>query len=263
VKIISRRRLVVLSALAALVPLTACGGDGSSGAGGEGGTTSTITVLAASSLTGVFTELGKQFESEHDEVTVTFAFDSSATLAQQAVGGAPADVLATADTKNMDKVTAEALTAAPPVAFASNTLEIAVPPGNPAHVASLTDLAAPGVKVVVCAPAVPCGSAATKVEQAAGVDIRPVSEEQSVTDVLGKVSAGEADAGLVYVTDVKGAGDGVQGITFPQSSAAVNSYPIAALKASRNAALADAFVRAVTGSAGQQVLAAAGFAKAP
>jgi molybdate transport system substrate-binding protein len=102
-----------------------------------------------------------------------------------------------------------------------------------------------------------------KVEEATGVDIAPVSEEQSVTDVLGKVTAGEADAGLVYVTDVKGAAGGVQGITFAQSSAAVNSYPIAALKASRNAALADAFVRAVTGDAGQQVLAAAGFAKAP
>jgi molybdate transport system substrate-binding protein len=271
------RLTLVVGALTLALGAAGCGGgygDSASGSGSSGSSSASsgtssgglsghITVFAAASLKRTFTRIGADFEKAHPGTKVTFSFAGSSDLVAQIQQGAPADVLATADTKNMDRVTAEALTAAPPVAFASNTLEIAVPPGNPAHVASLTDLAAPGVKVVVCAPAVPCGSAATKVEQAAGVDIRPVSEEQSVTDVLGKVSAGEADAGLVYVTDVKGAGDGVQGITFPQSSAAVNSYPIAALKASRNAALADAFVRAVTGSAGQQVLAAAGFAKAP
>jgi molybdate transport system substrate-binding protein len=136
-----------------------------------------------------------------------------------------------------------------------------VPPGNPAKIAGLADLARSGVKVVLCAPAVPCGSAAAKVEAAAQIDIKPVSEEQSVTDVLGKVTTGEADAGLVYVTDVKGAGDKVQGVEFAESSAAVNTYPIATLKASKNAALAEAFLKAVTGEPGQGILATAGFAK--
>ena len=272
----SRPALVATAVTLALGTVGCGGGSGDSTSKGSptgsssreasstgGGPSGEITVFAAASLKKTFTRIGADFEKAHPGAKVTFSFAGSSDLVAQIQQGAPADVLATADTRNMGRVTAESLTAAPPVVFASNTLEIAVPAGNPAHVSSLADLVQPGVKVVLCAPAVPCGSAATKVEQAAGVDIKPVSEEQSVTDVLGKVSAGEADAGLVYVTDVEGAGDAVQGITFPQSSAAVNSYPIAALKASRNAALADAFVQAVTGAPGQQVLAAAGFAKAP
>ncbi|KRE58973.1 molybdate ABC transporter substrate-binding protein [Phycicoccus sp. Soil748] len=268
-----RPAVLALVAAASTVALgtAACGGS----TGSAGGTTSSrssssslglsgsITVFAAASLKRTFTRIGADFEKAHPGTTVTFSFAGSSDLVAQIQQGAPADVFASADTENMDKATAESLTAATPVVFASNTLEIAVPPGNPAKVASLADLGRPGVKVVLCAPAVPCGAAAAKVEQAAGVDIKPVSEEQSVTDVLGKVSAGEADAGLVYVTDVKGAGDSVQGITFPQSSAVVNSYPVASLKSSRNKAVADAFVAAVTSSAGQQVLAAAGFAEAP
>lgn len=267
-------RLALLATAATLaIGTAACGNDSADGAAGSSSTSSSssgsgglsgdITVFAAASLKKTFTQIGSDFEKAHPGTKVTFSFAGSSDLVAQIQQGAPADVFASADTKNMDKVTAESLTAATPVVFASNTLEIAVPPGNPAKVATLADLAKPGVKVVLCAPAVPCGSAAAKVEQAAGVDIKPVSEEQSVTDVLGKVSAGEADAGLVYVTDVKGAGDSVQGITFAQSSAAANAYPIAALKASRNAAVAAAFVDAVTSPAGQQVLAAAGFAKAP
>ncbi len=161
----------------------------------------------------------------------------------------------------MDKATGDSLTATAPVNFASNTLEIAVPPGNPARITDLADLAKSGVKVVLCAPAVPCGSAAATVETAAKIDIKPVSEEQSVTDVLGKVTTGEADAGLVYVTDIKGAGDKVEGVEFPESSSAVNTYPIATLKSSKNAAVAVAFLAAVTGDPGQGVLASAGFAK--
>lgn len=235
---------------------------GSGGASGNG-LSGEITVFAAASLKKTFTQIGADLEKANPGASVKFSFAGSSDLVAQIQQGAPADVFASADTKNMDKVTAESLTSADPVVFASNTLEIAVPPGNPAKITSFADLTKSGTKVVLCAPAVPCGSAAAKVEAAAGVDIKPVSEEQSVTDVLGKVTAGEADAGLVYVTDVLGAGDTVQGITFPESSAAVNSYPIAALKASKNAALAEAFVEAVTGEGGQQVLADAGFAKAP
>ena len=142
-----------------------------------------------------------------------------------------------------------------------NTLTIAVAPGNPKKIASLKDLAQPGISVVVCAPQVPCGSATQKVEQAAGVQLQTVSEESQVTDVLTKVESGEADAGLVYVTDVLGAGDKVTGVPFPEAAGAVNTYPIAVLKQSQNPELARKFADLVTGEAGQKVLAADGFAK--
>lgn len=220
-------------------------------------------MFAAASLTKTFTQIGAEFEKAHPGTKVRFNFAGSSDLVAQLQQGAPADVFASADTRNMEKATADALTAGAPVVFASNTLQIAVPAGNPAGVTSLQDLAKRGVKVVVCAAQVPCGSAAAKVEATAGLEIEPVSEEQNVTDVLGKVLAGEADAGLVYVTDVKGAGGRVEGVEFPEASVAVNTCPIAALKDSRNPVLAAAFVEAVTGPAGQSALAAAGFAKAP
>ena len=268
-----RGKFSVLSVLAVAGLVLTTAGCGSGDEAPQGGATSSdtsssspalsgeITVFAAASLKKTFTEIGAEFEKAHPGTKVTFNFAGSSDLVAQLQQGAPADVFASADTKNMDKATGDSLTAAAPVNFASNTLEIAVPPGNPAKIASLADLARSGVKVVLCAPAVPCGSAAAKVETAAKIDIKPVSEEQSVTDVLGKVTAGEADAGLVYVTDVKGAGDKVEGIEFPESSSAVNIYPIASLKASKNAALADAFLKAVTGEPGQGILATAGFAK--
>ena len=267
------RPLATLAAAALVLATAACGSDAGDPASSNASSSSSsssspalsgeITVFAAASLKKTFTAIGAEFEKAHPGAKVTFNFAGSSDLVAQLQQGAPADVFASADTKNMDKATGDSLTAASPVNFASNTLEIAVPPGNPAEVASLADLAEPGVKVVLCAPAVPCGSAAAKVETAAKVDIKPVSEEQSVTDVLGKVTSGEADAGLVYVTDVKAAGDKVEGVEFAESSAAVNTYPIATLKSSRNAALADAFLQAVTGEPGQGILAAAGFAKAP
>ncbi|SDP43761.1 molybdate transport system substrate-binding protein [Pedococcus dokdonensis] len=266
------RSLGLPAGLALLLTTAACGsgssddespqgGGSSSTLSGGGELTGTVTVFAAASLKKTFTEIGAEFEKAHPGVTVTFNFAGSSDLVAQIQQGAPADVFASADTKNMDKATGDSLTAAAPVAFASNTLEIAVPPGNPAKIAGLADLARPGVKVVLCAPEVPCGAAAAKVEAAGKIDLKPVSEEQSVTDVLGKVTAQEADAGLVYVTDVKGAGDAVEGVEFPESSSAVNTYPIAALKNSRNATAAAAFVQAVTGDLGQGILAAAGFGK--
>jgi molybdate transport system substrate-binding protein len=148
-----------------------------------------------------------------------------------------------------------------PVNFASNVLTIAVAPGNPKGIKSFQDLTKPGLNVVVCAPPVPCGAATKKVEDATGVKLNPVSEETAVTDVLGKVSTGQADAGLVYVTDVKGSGGKVTGIDFPDSAQAVNTYPIAALKDAGNADLANKFVSYVTGEAGQKVLNQAGFGK--
>lgn len=255
-----RRRAPMLTALLLGMAVSACGSDASDGSS-SGTTTKTLTVYAASSLTSPFTELGKQFEADHKDAKVRFSFGGSSDLVAQIQQGAPADVFASADTANMDKATGDDLVEGDPVNFASNTLEIAVPPDNPAGVASFKDLSKPGTKVVVCAPEVPCGSAAQKVQDASGVTIKPVSEEQSVTDVLNKVQTGEADAGLVYVTDVKAAGDKVKGITFPESSSAVNTYPIAALADSKDKDLAQQYVDLVTGDAGQQVLAHAGFAK--
>ena len=170
-------------------------------------------------------------------------------------------MFASADTANMDKLTGEDLQADDPQNFASNTLEIVTPPDNPAGITSFADLAEDGVNVVVCAPEVPCGAATVKAEEATGVDLSPVSEEQSVTDVLAKVTSGEADAGLVYVTDVTAAGDAVTGVPFPESSDIVNTYPIVALKDSEHADLAQEFVELVLGDTGQAILAEAGFAQ--
>jgi molybdate transport system substrate-binding protein len=234
---------------------------GSAGSPSSGAPTTTVTVFAAASLKTTFTALGQQFQSSHAGTEVTFSFGGSSDLVTQLQQGAPGDVFASADTKNMDKANADDLVKGSPVDFASNTLEIAVPPDNPATVTSFADLAKAGVKVVVCAPQVPCGAAAQKVEAATGVDVEPVSEESSVTDVLNKVTSGEADAGLVYKTDVRSAGDKVLGIPFPESSEAVNVYPIAVLAGSEDAELAQEFVDLVTGDDGQQVLADAGFGK--
>lgn len=256
-----KRRVGALAAMLLLATVAACGSGSPSPSSKPSGGTQKLTVYAASSLTSTFTELGKKFEAEHKGVKVSFSFGGSSDLVAQIQQGAPADVFASADTKNMDKAVAAKTVQGAPANFASNTLEIAVPPNNPAGVSSFKDLAKAGTKVVVCAPEVPCGAATKKVGQASGVTLKPVSEEQAVTDVLTKVESGEADAGLVYVTDVKVAGNKVKGVTFPESSAAVNTYPIAALAKSKNATLAKAFVDLVTGTEGQSVLARAGFAK--
>jgi len=225
---------------------------------GGGGT---VMVFAAASLKKTFTEIGEQFKTDNPGVTVEFNFAGSSDLVTQLTQGAKADVFASADTKNMDKAVEAGLVEGDPVNFASNTLTIAVAPGNPKQITSFQDLTKPGLNVVVCAPQVPCGSATTKVEEAAGVQLAPVSEESSVTDVLNKVTTGQADAGVVYVTDALGAGDKVASVAFPESAGAVNTYPIAALKTAGSAELARKFIDAVTGEAGQKTLSAAGFAK--
>jgi molybdate transport system substrate-binding protein len=222
--------------------------------------TGDITVFAAASLKATFTELGTQMEKDNPGTKVTFNFAGSSDLVTQLTQGAPADVFASADTNNMTKAVDAGLVAGDPVNFATNTLTIVTPPGNPKKIASFADLAKAGTQVVVCAPQVPCGSATQKVEQSTGVTLTPVSEESAVTDVLGKITSGQADAGLVYVTDAKGAGDKVTEVPFPESNGAVNTYPIAALKASKNPAAAQKFVDLVSGPGGQKVLAAAGFA---
>lgn len=239
-------------------------GCGSSDEGASDQTTTppeerTLTVLAAASLTDSFTALEKKFESAHPGVDVKISFAGSSALVQQITNGAPADVFASADEKNMKKVTDAGLASGTPEIFATNQLQIAVPPDNPASIASFADLAKDGVVVVVCAPQVPCGSATEKVEQATGITLKPASEEQDVKSVLNKVQAGEADAGVVYVTDVNSAGDKVKGIAFPESSKAINSYPIAALKDAPQADLAKEWVEMVLGAEGKAELEKVGF----
>jgi molybdate transport system substrate-binding protein len=220
-----------------------------------------ITVFAAASLKATFTELAADFEAANPGTTVTLNFAGSSDLVTQITEGAPADVFASADTKNMTKITDAALNDGDPVNFATNVLEIATPPGNPGGVIDFASLADPDLKVVICAPEVPCGAATVTVETASGVELAPVSEESSVTDVLGKITSGEADAGLVYVTDVAAAGDTVEGIEFAESSEAVNTYPIVALTGSQAPDVAAAFAAFVASADGQAVLAAAGFGK--
>jgi molybdate transport system substrate-binding protein len=222
---------------------------------------SKIIVFAAASLKKAFTDIGAQFKTENPGASVEFSFAGSSDLVTQLTQGAPADVFASADTKNMDKAAQAGVLAGAPVNFASNTLTMAVAPGNPKKIGSFKDLTQQGLNVVVCAPQVPCGSATQKVEQATGVTLNPVSEESSVSDVLNKVTTGQADAGIVYVTDAIGAGDKVDSVTFPEAAGAVNTYPIAALKGSKNPDLARKFVDLATGEFGQKVLSAVGFAK--
>ncbi|MDY7527455.1 MULTISPECIES: molybdate ABC transporter substrate-binding protein [unclassified Cryobacterium] len=267
-----RHVLASLAVLAVAALTTACAGPAGAGAsasasaaasaastGAASRAPETLTVFAAASLKKTFTELATEFEAANPGVTVALNFAGSADLVTQITEGAPADVFASADTKNMAKLTDAGLVADAPTVFATNTLEIAVPPGNPAGVTSFADLANPATKVVICAAQVPCGTATTTIEKATGVTLMPVSEENAVTDVLGKVSSGEADAGLVYVTDIAGAGTSVLGIPFPESGSAVNSYPIGVVATSPHRDLGTLFADFVTGPTGQKVLTAAGF----
>jgi molybdate transport system substrate-binding protein len=218
-----------------------------------------LTVFAAASLNETFTALGKQFQTDNPGATVKFNFAGSSDLAQQIVNGAPADVFAAASDATMKTVTDGGAAAGEPVIFAKNVLQIATAPGNPKGIATFADLAKPDLKVVVCAPQVPCGAAATKIEQATGVTLAPVSEEPDVKSALGKVTSGDADAGLVYVTDVAAAGPSVQGVTFPEATQATTNYPIVVTADAPQPELAAKFQQLVTGALGQKTLAAAGF----
>lgn len=239
-------------------PSSSSSGGGSTDTSPSG----TVTVFAAASLTDVFETIADEFRSQNPSIKVVFSFAGSSDLVSQLIEGAPADVLASADQDNMKKAEDGGIIAGTPELFASNTLQIVVPTGNPSGVEDFADLARGNVKVVVCAPQVPCGAATEKVEQSTGTVLKPVSEESSVTDVLAKVTSGEADAGLVYVTDVERAGDAVEGISFDGADSARNLYPISATKDSANPEGAAAFIAFVQSSAGQKILADAGFAPA-
>nr|WP_306999269.1 molybdate ABC transporter substrate-binding protein [Amycolatopsis thermophila] len=231
-------------------------GCGSS-SGGSGNTT--LTVFAAASLTESFTALKTAFESAHPGTEVKFNFAGSSSLVQQMSNGARADVFASADQANMDKAVQAGVIDGSPALFATNKLTIAVAPGNPKRITSFADLAEGGLTVVVCAPQVPCGSATQKVEQKTGVTLKPASEEQDVKQVLNKVQTGDADAGLVYVTDAAGAAGKVAQVDFPEAAQAINNYPIAVVKNAPQSDLARQWVQFVLGAQGRAELQKAGF----
>ncbi|MDT3346060.1 molybdate ABC transporter substrate-binding protein [Microbacterium aquilitoris] len=244
-------RPLALGALALL--LTGCAAPAPSPSSSSGAVTGSLTIYAAASLKGSFDEIDEAFTAQHPGVAISPVYDGSSTLATQIAEGAPADVFASADESTMAKVSKFALD---PAVFASNTLVIAVPAGNPKKVSTLADLA--DVVTVLCAPEVPCGAASAKLLTAADVTVDAASLEQNVTAVLTKVAAGEADAGLVYATDVVGRSD-VASVVPEGADEVVNRYPIAALKDAANPDAAAAFVAFVRSEAGRKILAAHGF----
>jgi molybdate transport system substrate-binding protein len=245
-----------VAAVVAVVALAAAGCGSRDDAKSEG---HRLVVFAAASLKKSFSDIGDRFKADNPGTDIEFSFAGSSDLVTQLTQGAPAEVFASADAANMDKAADADLVAGNPVNFASNTLTIVAAPGNPKRITTFDDLTRPDLSVVVCAPQVPCGSAIEKVEKATGVQLNPVSEESQVTDVLGKVTSGQADAGLVYVTDAQAAGDKVTAVPFGGSADAVNTYSIAVLKQSTQHELARTFVDFVTGEAGQKALRSAGF----
>lgn len=261
------RRTLMRTTASALAAWLLCGcaanvagGSAVSGAHQSEGTL--LTVMAASSLRVAFADLASRFQAAHPGTKVQLVVAGSADLLAQLEQGAPGDVLATADTATMARAESRNLIAGQPVDFATNTMTIVVPPGNPAGVQSVADLADPDVAVVLCAPQVPCGAAALRVAQRSGIDIKPVSEENAAADVLGKVSSGEADAGIVYVTDARAAANKVSEVAIPAAQNASSTYPIAVVAGAEQPALASEFQDFVLATTGQQVLTDAGFGPA-
>ncbi|BBB00847.1 putative ABC transporter substrate-binding protein [Actinacidiphila reveromycinica] len=219
----------------------------------------TVVVFAAASLQESFTALGKDFQQAYPGTKVVFSFGGSDQLAASITGGAPADVFAAASPATMKTVTDKGDASAAPTDFVRNQLEIATLPGNPKKISSLKDLTGSGLSVVLCAKTVPCGAAAQTALTASGLKLTPKSYEQDVKSALTKVELKEADAAVVYQTDVKSAGGKVQGVNFPESAKAINEYPIAPLKDAPNPDGAAAFISLVKSAEGQKVLGQAGF----
>ena len=268
---ISRRAAIAAVSLLSAVSLAACGGSASnsstgaaSGAasanasGGAQKATGKVTVLAAASLQNAFEEIEKTVEKDNPGLDVTFDFQGSQDLVSSLAGGNSADVLATANNSTM-KTAADQKLVGDQTEFATNVLTLIVPKGNPKKITGL-DSSLDGANLVICAPEVPCGEATKKLADAQGVTLNPVSEEQKVTDVRGKVESGEADAGIVYTTDAAAAKDKADKIDIPDGGV-VNHYPIAPTAKPENPAGAQVFIDAVTGKTGQEILAKHGFGK--
>ncbi|HEX9096855.1 MAG TPA: molybdate ABC transporter substrate-binding protein [Candidatus Dormibacteraeota bacterium] len=241
--------------------LAACGGSAGAGSTSPSATplTGTISVFAAASLTASFNALGASFQAANPGVTVKFNYAGTPTLVTQIEQGAPADVFASADTTNMDKLTADGFTTGSSRVFAHNQLEIVIAPGNPKAITGLSDLAKPGVIYISEAATVPAGRYSLQALAAAGVKVTPKSLEPSVTAVIGKIELGEADAGIVYTTDVSAARSKVQGVPIPAADNVIASYPIVAVKGTTNAVVAGAFIANVLSTKGQSMLASFGF----
>ncbi len=268
---ITRRAAIAAVSLLSAVSLAACGGSASnsstgaasgatsaSASSGEGKATGKVTVLAAASLQGAFEEIEKTVEKDNPGLDVTFDFQGSQDLVASLAGGDSADVLATANNSTM-KTAADQKLVGNQTEFATNVLTLIVPKGNPKKITGL-DSSLDGANLVICAPEVPCGEATKKLAEAQGITLNPVSEEQKVTDVRGKVESGEADAGIVYTTDAAAAKDKADKIDIPDGGV-VNHYPIAQTAKPENPAGAQVFIDAVTGKAGQEILAKHGFGK--
>jgi len=223
--------------------------------------TGNLTVFAAASLTASFNEIGAAFMKANPQAKTTFSFDASSALVGQIIQGAPADVFASADTANMDKLTTPGLNAEPAVVFATNKLAIIVPKGNPKGITGVADLARSDLKVVLCADGVPCGTYAKQILASAGVTVTPVSYEQNVKGVVTKVTAGEADTGMVYTTDISAGGDAAQAVAIPDDINVIAKYAAAAVKASTNVTSAESFVDYLLGTDAQAILAKYGFGK--
>ena len=266
-----QRRTIARRAAAgglAAVLIAACGSSGNSnsssasGQAGSSGSSSvkgTVLVFAATSLTDAFDKIGAMFKKAHPGVTMKFNYDGSSTLATQIQQGAPADVFASANTANMDIVTKDQLAAGQPQIFAHNKLEIMVGKGNPKDITGVDELADKSIKVVTCAPEVPCGAYSEDIFKKADITVHPVSEETNVGGVVTKVSLGEADAGVVYHTDVLAGGKTVQGVVIPPKQNVIADYPIVTLKDAPNSSASAAFIKYVMGAQGQQVLKSFGF----
>lgn len=268
---ITRRAAIAAVSLLSAVSLAACGGSASnsstgaassaasaSGSGASQKATGKVTVLAAASLQGAFEEIEKTVEKDNPGLDVTFDFQGSQDLVASLAGGNSADVLATANNSTM-KTAADQKLVGNQTEFATNVLTLIVPKGNPKKITGL-DSSLDGANLVICAPEVPCGEATKKLAEAQGITLNPVSEEQKVTDVRGKVESGEADAGIVYTTDAAAAKDKTDKIDIPDGGV-VNHYPIAPTAKPENPAGAQVFIDAVTGKAGQEILAKHGFGK--
>lgn len=256
---VARRRLLLVAALTALLAAAGCGSAGTSADGPPAGQRE-INVFAAASLTEAFTEIGADFTAAHPDVKVTFNFAGSNDLVTQIRQGAPADVLATADIATMDDAGALVRDPRP---FAANRLVIAVAPGDPLGITGLDDLARKDVKVVLAAPEVPAGKYAAEILDRAGVAVEPVSLELTVKGVVTKVALGEADAGIVYATDVTAAKGEIEGVHIPDEENVTAVYPVAAVAASGHAEDAAAFVDFVLSATGRKILAEHGFLQAP
>lgn len=259
---LSRIRLLAsVSALTLITTVTGCGGGGSGdpSAASDSSGAQTLTVFAAASLTDVYGEINDAFEAKHPGVTVRMTNGGSQDLVTQIEQGAPADVLATADEKTMASAKKSSLLSGEPQIFATNELTIAVQPGNPRGISSLKDLADPGTTVVRCAAEVPCGGVTDAILADTGITLAPASEENSVTDVLGKVTSGEADAGLVYTTDVVRSGGKTEPVAIPEAAAHRTNYPIVVTREAHDPDLAQEYVDVVRSEAGRAALKKAGF----